>query len=338
MIGFEPRGGSARVFFRVLPVVLVLSLARSAAAQAPSAPGEARATGGEAGSAPEVELSDDAELARMVGLYEAGKYAECASDLGVLLEPSGPRPLREPEIIENARIYLAACLIGSGRIDQADGPLRDAILENPQMKTPDSLVFPPPVIERFLLVRETLTSEIEKAEEEARAKAAAAAAIEADRQRQEIERVRALERLAQEETVVIQNRRWIAAVPFGVGQFQNGDDGLGWVFLTSEAILGATTLTALAMQTYLTLQASDLQNPENNSVLETWNTLLDVGSYGLLSVAALGVIEAQLSFEPEVRFKKPRPLPPTLRRSAASLAPTAVIGRDGLSVGVRGSF
>ena len=88
----------------------------------------------------EVELGDEAWLASVVNLYEAGKYAECASELGAMLAPDARRKIRDRDVLENARIYHAACLIGSGNPSAADKPLRDAILANTQMKPPDSLV------------------------------------------------------------------------------------------------------------------------------------------------------------------------------------------------------
>lgn len=168
----------------------------------------------------EQQLSDEAELARVAGLYEAGKYAECSSELERLLDPTGHALLRKPAIVENARVYWSACLLGVGDAAAAEAPLRAAIHENPQMKPPDSLVFPQPVVERFLKVRDSLVNEI-KAAEAARIKQAQA---EAQRRQQLLEhdrsRMRALEQLAREETVTTKNYRTLALVPFGVGQFR----------------------------------------------------------------------------------------------------------------------
>src|SRR5450432_4653727 len=72
-------------------------------------------------------LNDAAELARVVGLYEAGKYGACADSLHLLLSDTSARPLRDPDVVESARIYQAACLIGSGDQQGADEPLRAAI-------------------------------------------------------------------------------------------------------------------------------------------------------------------------------------------------------------------
>ena len=273
---------------------------------------------------PSGRMSDEAELAQVVSLYEAGKYQQCADALAKHLDKGAPERMRDPEVIANARIYAAACLIGSGRPEEADAPLRAAILADPQMKPPDSLVFPPPVVERFLRVRETLHDEIRRSEL-GRVEAARREADErALKEKAKDNRVRALEELATRELVTVKNRRWIAAIPFGVGQFQNGKQELGWAFLTTEVALGATALTALAMQTHFTLEAHRLKNPSNNAVLETWNTLLDVSAWGFLGVAALGVLEAQLWFVPEVREIRRRPLPPELVRRESSASVPAV--------------
>jgi hypothetical protein len=288
----------------------------------------------------EIELSDEAELARVLSLYQAGKYSECASEFSALLARDGARRLRDREVIENARIYQAACFIGAGKPELADEPLRAAIRENMQMKPPDSLMFPPPVVERFLRVRQSLYEEIKRAEEKRVALARRASEVQAAREAEENARVAELERLASREVVVVRNRRLVALVPFGVGQFQNGDEGLGWVFLTSEAALAATALTSLGMQTYLSLEASRLRNPDNNSVLKTWSTLLNVSSYALFAVATAGIVQAQVSFVPEMREERYRPLPARLRRRASSsaIAPAFVAAPGELFLGLSGKF
>src|SRR5687767_12514482 len=70
-------------------------------------------------------MSDDLELQRVIGLYDVGKYGECARELDKLLDPKGPRPLQRRQVKETARIYHAACLIGSGQFERSDAPLRD---------------------------------------------------------------------------------------------------------------------------------------------------------------------------------------------------------------------
>lgn len=287
-------------------------------------------------------LNDRAELARVVSLYEAGKYGECASALKPLLSGEGAHPFHDPDVIESARIYHAACLIGSGQNQLADEPLRAAIRQNPQMKAPDSLVFPPQVIDRFLRVRETMFDVIRKAEDERVKRAQEFAAQQELRAKRERARVAGLERLAQEETVTTPRSRWLALVPFGVGQFQNQDKPLGYVFLTSEILLAATTLTALGVETHLVLATSEVAKPDpsNQARIEDWYTALNYSSYAWLGVSLLGILEAQLSFVPEQRQVRKRDLPPELRPQTSFLrvAPHAAPVPGGAVLGVSGRF
>jgi hypothetical protein len=287
-------------------------------------------------------LNDAAELARVVSLYEAGKYGECASALKHLLSAESPHPFHDLGVVESARIYQAACLIGSGQNQLADEPLRSAIRQNPQMKPPDSLVFPPQVIDRFLRVRETMFDVIRKAEDERVKRAQEAAAQQEARAKRERVRVAGLERLAQEETVITPRTRWFALVPFGVGQFQNQNKPLGYVFLSSEILLAASTLTALGVSTHLVLSRSqaDRADPSNDARINDWNTALDYSAYAWLGVSLIGILEAQLSFVPEQRQLRKRPLPPELRPETSSLRvlPSAVPVAGGAVLGLSGQF
>ena len=289
-------------------------------------------------------LSDEAELARVVSLVEAAKYEECAARLSRLLDPTGAHPLKQAEIIETARLYHATCLIGLGKAEAADVPLRDAVRQNPQMRAPDSLIFPPRVVDRFIRVREQLYDELRKVEhdtiERARREAAAKQKLENERW----SRMLALERLAKQEVVVVQNRRWVAAIPFGAGQFQNGNEPLGWVFLASEVALGATAIASTAVYTHIQAEADRYVNEgrppgdEINKRLHDWRTALVIGAYGFLGVAVVGVVEAQLSFVPEVRHVRERKLPFALQVSGVSVTPDVAAGPNDVSVGVRGAF
>ncbi len=326
-------------------VVLTASQSRAQTAAAPSATASAKAgakaaspNGGaaaNAGTQAPPQLNDTAELARVVSLYDAGKYGECADSLHALLSENGSRPLHDRDVIESARIYHAACLIGIGSPQLADEPLRAAIRQNPQMKPPDSLVFPPQVIDHFLRVREDMFDVIKKAEDERVRKAQEAAKRQEERARRERLRVAGLERLGQEETLVTPNSRWLALVPFGVGQFQNGKDSLGYAFLTSEAILGASTLTVLGIYTHLVLQANRLERDgltpvaSTNGQLTNWHSGLVYTSYAWLGVSLIGVLEAELTFVPEQHRVQQRPLPLELRPSAAVVPGGAAFGLSG---------
>ncbi|HVY26529.1 MAG TPA: hypothetical protein VHB79_08240 [Polyangiaceae bacterium] len=301
------------------------------AAAASGKPTGAKAADAAAAKPAEVQLSDEAELARVAGLYEAGKYPECSSEIERLLDPTGRAPLKKPSIIENARVYWSACLLGAGDTGAADAPLRAAIHENPQMKPPDSLVFPAPVIERFLKVRDSLVNEI-RAAEQARIRQAQA---EAQRRQRLLEqdhtRMRALEQLAREEVVVTKNNRAWAFVPFGVGQFQNREPRLGYTLLVGEALLGGLSYAAIVVQNRLATQAYEARRAgqtvdevtqEEN--IAAWRTVKVGAFWAFAALAVGGVVQAQLDFVPEFHEKRRRALPPALGPASPSPAPKPI--------------
>jgi hypothetical protein len=299
----------------------------------------------DAGEDEDEELSDEAELARIVGLVGAARYEECSARLKELLDPNGQRPLHDPSVIENARIYHATCLLGLDKPDLADEPLRAAIRTNPQMRAPDSLVFPQKVVDRFLKVREDLYAELRAAE---RKKIESARKEAREKQRQESEAWALMllyERLAREEVVVTKNRRWVALVPFGVGQFQNGQPELGWLFFGAETALGITALTSLAVHSHLQAKVDSVlarrvePDPGVKDRLEDWRLAALLSSYGFLGIATAGILEAQLRFVPEVRVVRERKIPGLKGPHAGvTVRPVVAVGNEGAMIGFRGRF
>jgi hypothetical protein len=320
-----------------------VSFARAQTAPAPTVKPERPA------AASQDRLDDEGELGRVRTLYDAGQYDECANELGTLLDDKGKRPIAEPRVKEDARILHAACLIGSGRFEEADTPLRDALLANLQMKPPDSLIFPRPVIERFFRVRKGLEEKI-RADEEKRLKEATAQAeavrLEELRQRA---RLTQLQQLASREVVVEKNERWIAAVPFGVGQFQNRDNSLGWFFLGAEVVTAGAALASFSISSHIDSQAATLADDSTPSNAGTraqdWHLAGTISTWSFLGLAAIGIMEAQLSFVPEVRSVRAVPLPkapevrlPPSRELSLKAAPDVSASPSGVTLGVRGTF
>lgn len=327
-------------------------VAKPPAAAPAKAPSSAAAATSPASEPKKLEdrLSDEAELARVVGLYEAGKYRECSDHVERLLDPIGKAPLRQPAIVENARVYWAACLLGAGAGDAAEAPLRAAIHENPQMKPPDSLVFPQPVVQRFLKVRDSLVNEI-RAAEQARIKQAQAEARQRE-QRQERERARmlALEKLAQQESVVVRNRRILAFVPFGVGQIQNGQERLGYTLMVSEVLLGGFSIAAVAVQSRLAIRADEarragqfVDEQQQETQQSAWGYARTISFWAFASLAVGGVLQANLEYVPEFRETRPRSLPPELElppapKTAARVTYVPYADAHGGGLNVVGSF
>jgi len=323
-----------------------LGSARGARAQ-PKGPGQGDAPAGQPPAdqppaAPE-HLGDDAELARGVNLYESGQYRKCASDFAELLDSKSGRALRDVHIIQTARVYYAACLIGSGHPGKADQPLRDAIRDNPQMKPPNGTIFPQVVVDHFLQVRQSMLAYIHE-QEQKRIKLAQAQAQKAEhKEKQRHERIARLKKLASEETIVTKNSRWLAAIPFGVGQFQNRQPALGWTFLTSETLLGGTAFAMMVLESSYANQGFD---PGKAAALRrnsrTAYKVLEATGWGFVGVAVLGIVQAQIAYKPEFRDGvRKRKLPKDLESVAKTptFAPAGgPLAGGGFALGLTGRF
>jgi tetratricopeptide (TPR) repeat protein len=295
---------------------------------------------------PRVEpgLSVEASLARATAFYEAGQYDQCADAFAALLGDAGPTSSLAPRAREQASVYRAACLIALGRVDEADEAFRDAIRENPQMAVPNAIMFPPAVIERFIVVRTTLMEEIRRSEQDRALRARDAALAARRKAEQEKERIARLEELASQETLIVRNRRWVAWVPFGVGQFQNRDYGAGAAFLASELLLAGTAIGAVSIQLSLHSQAQGGANISgdieqlNQNIKSAWVVSL-AATGGFVLVAGLGILHANLEFVPEFNEgtrprSKPKPAASRAGIVSAGVAPT----EGGAALSILGRF
>lgn len=322
--------------------MLALSPGTALAQQAPAPSG----TSGPAGGAEEMQMTPDLAYQRATAYYEAGRYSDCTQALSDLLTEGSPNRPRTPELVESARIYYAACLMAVGKMKDADEQFRTAIRENPQIGVPSSVVFPQPVVDRFLVIRAAMHEEIQKAEEDRARKEQERIDRERRKSEEEHQRMLELERLSAQETVVSKNERWIASVPFGVGQFQNHDYVLGAVFLTLEVGLVATAITATEIELSLNKQSRGgnafANQQEADAVTQNARTanivaLSATGAFLLTAIA--GVVEAHLAFVPEYP-EGTRPRRPGVARNAqrASIDPVIAPSLGGATLGLRGAF
>jgi hypothetical protein len=331
-------------------LTLALGRAGAAPAGAPAAP-SAQGSPSPAPSRPpgqkprsEPGLSVEASLARATAFYEAGQYAQCADAFAAALEDAGQSSSIAPRAREQASVYRAACLIALGRQDDADEAFRAAIRENPQMATPNAMMFPPAVIERFIVVRTTLLEEIQRSEEERAYRAREAALAARRKAEREKVRVAQLEQLASQETIIVRNQRWLAWVPFGVGQFQNRQYGIGAAFLASELLLVGTAITSVSIELSLHSQAQGGKNlsgdiPQLNQSLHTANAVALIATGGFVLVAGLGILQANLGFVPEFNEgTRPRARPKKTTSSAEILGAGVLPTAGGAALTIVGRF
>ncbi len=101
-----------------------------------------------------------------------------------------------------------------------------------------------------------------------------------------------------------QGSRWIALLPFGVGQLQNGDVGRGVFFAVGEGLVAGTMIGSYAYQQRLaSMTPSTSQIASLNARLETAAIVNRCAFAGLVTLAAIGVVDAEL------RFPGPRSAP-----------------------------
>lgn len=277
--------------------------------------------------AQDLEAFDEARRA-----YERQSYERAVDRFRELLETGEPEE-QGPLMVES-RKYLAASYVLLGRTEAARKEFEQLLRAEPDYKL-DPVAFPSEVYDVFERVRTRF-------EEERARERRLSEEREAKRRREEAERlIRSQERVAQlrelARTVVVEQRnsRWVAALPFGAGQFQNQDRGLGLFFAATEAILAVLSVTTGAL--HLAIRDEDPGADDDLRTrlirLERFYRYTNWVSSGLLAgLAIAGVAEAQARFVPVHRTERTRALPEDLGVPGAEAAPSleVSVGPGGL--------
>lgn len=318
-----PRPSAIRFPLRAARLTALLLTVAGVVGAQEAAEDAAAATGEPA--APEVApLSAVADLARVEDLYRATRFRDCVEEARRLLAAENPEGVRRPTEIDRARTYLAACQVRSGDAAGGEGEferaIRAALAENRAFPRPNSLVFSAEVVERYDAARRRLEGELESRRRAALESAEDQRAEREEQREAERDRQRRLFELAGQEAVVVENRRWVAAVPFGVGQFQNRRSALGTVFLVTEVLALGVVVGGIAAEISLADYASEHESTldsdereEVNAAGQRARTAWVTGFYSLCGLAALGIADAELRFVPEFRTVRTRAVPAELR-------------------------
>ena len=260
------------------------------------------------------ELSDF-ETARRN--YDKKSYAKAARGLESLVGGVVPRA-RNPVVRLEARKYLGATYLFLGKDEEAKEQFRLLLEEDPDYDI-DPVAFPGAVVETFQEVQAQVTAELaeERALESARQQRERAGEVEELILQQQ--RLQALEELAATETVEKVNSRWIAALPYGVGQFQNENRKLGIMFAVTES-----AFTAAAIATFIAHNSLRDENPAPSELerAQRVERALRIGNWvsvgALLSFYVAGVVEAEVRFRPVIRTTRKKELPEELQRPQSS--------------------
>lgn len=258
-----------------------------------------------------------AELEKARASFLARNWSDAEDRLRVLLDPK--HGLKERSLVSQARMYLGAALLVQGKKDDARDAFEKLVLDDPTFD-PDPLGFPGPAINTFIDVRSSLLEQIRNEQQAAARRAAEKRAreeAEREAQRQWLEKVKAQ---AAEEKITVRHNRVVASLPFGAGQFQNGQMALGWLFCGAEAAaIGGTAVTYGMYQYARGRENEELRRPSgdvNRLVPQYHQRAEDIRVVNLgfaaafLAIAAGGIVQAHVAYVPESAEKKKRDLPP----------------------------
>lgn len=286
-----------------------------------------------------VRANDLSDFQDAVEAYEAHDYANAVTLFEALVGDPVPR-LQTPALVLESRKYLAASYLFTNQPQAADQQFERLLEQDPTYQL-DPLGFPAEVEHSFSVVKDRLRSRRAAADAERTRAEAQARREETDRLLRERERADELLRLAETMRIERVSSRWVALLPFGVGQFQNGHTELGYVFAVSEGILAATVAGTWFAHVLLkrehdrieaehaVLTPSEIERA--NFQVELARTSNRVSFVLLMTVMVVGVVDAQWRFRPTIHVEQRRPLRDDLR-SPAELS----IGPGGLTF--RGSF
>ena len=291
--------------------------------------------------------ADDAqELELAKNRFNAVQYEEAHQQFARLLLPSlpacdkGPSAacrLTDADLIERTRVLDAASLIALRRPDPADAQIETVLRQNPAY-APSPALFPQEVVDRFTEVRGRLREELDKLAEQ-QAHEALKRRLNDEQAREAQEKwIADLQRLAGQERRIEVNSRWVALIPLGGGQYQNGDTRLGVLFTATEVLLAASLVTSgVIAQSYAgfdrRLCSSKACLADVKSKFTTAALINHISFGALLGVAVAGIVQAQIGFVPERVTAIPRAVP-----TRPKIMPTFSLDPRNVGVGIVGTF
>lgn len=261
---------------------------------------------------------EDFDRARQA--YDAQDYDEAARLFEGLVVGEVPR-VRNPTLLIEGRKYLGATYLFLDRPEDAARVFEAMVRQDPDYAI-DSLAFPASVVRAFEEVQSRVRRELNAAEEEESRRRDEARRREEQRLAEQLVRVQRLEELASQETVEIQNNRFFATLPFGVGQFQNGHRSFGIALAISESLLLATSITTFAIHQNARAQLEQFNGTttpvgfdearwtDTERISRITN---QISTFSLIGVALIGIVDAHIRYVPYHRETRSRSLPSDLQ-------------------------
>jgi len=253
------------------------------------------------------------ELERARQMFRGGKFAEAIPSLNYLLYPD-PR-LSQPEDLVEAHVLLGVSAFETGDQATAKREFEEALFLDRAL-TLDTLLFSKAAVEYFESVKHEL-------QERARRDA------EQRRLAEENERLQARLRAM---VVIETHPYYINFIPFGAGQFQNGERRKGLFFAVTEGFTGAVSagIWLYLVGEYGLPGKVDPARAESALRLQQ----VEIAAGGIcLGLMAWGVIDSLLHYKPSVkRAPDESLLPPEERKKLPSTSLLVLPGGGGLSL------
>ena len=275
------------------------------------------------------------EIRRGKNSFDRGEYGRAIEILQPLLYPE-IRLESEGQIVEAYRMLGVAELF-QGHSEAAAQEFRKLLQVRPTYRF-DPLLDPPQVVDLFngvLHAHEAEVTTLEAKQQEA--------AVARQREREQCEKLRA-------GPTVVEKRFGRSSflvnfVPFGAGQFQNGQRGKGWAFLVAEAALAAAAVVAFSTNFALygarpkrtcrfdtgptPCPPEYIDHTDENRSRWLLRTQVASGAAFFLAVA-WGIGDALYYYRPETPLASPGP--PTAKSNLPRLLP--VLAGDALGPGL----
>ncbi|MDB4990705.1 MAG: hypothetical protein JWN04_5883 [Myxococcaceae bacterium] len=263
--------------------------------------------------APLAGADDLSEFESARARYDRHDYPRSVDAFRKLVGTDPPR-ISNALLVLESRKYYAASLLFLGAQDDAQQQFRLLLQQEPEYAI-DPLAFPTDVVALFDEVKLGMRHDLDQRREselsrqrEAEQKDRAAEQL----RQQNLARLRAL---AEERELRRENSRWIATIPFGVGQLQNGHRTLGLALAVTEGLAAATSIVTFAEHQSIANDrpaASDVDS--ENRRQHAWFTANLVSFTTFAALALIGVVDAHVRFVPDRARIVPRPLPLDLDR------------------------
>jgi tetratricopeptide (TPR) repeat protein len=262
-------------------------------------------------SARTAKANDFEEFEAARGAYDSQDYVQAVALFDALAGGDTPALSNRSLVLESKK-YLGASYLFLGKLRAAEQEFERLLRMDPEYVL-DPLGFPEEVQRLFARVKTRLDTERKVAEDARLREEDRLRRSQTARDAEERARWARLTQLAEAERVEEVRSRWVALMPFGIGQFQNGHVSLGAILAVSECSL--LVISFASWLVHENLRGQQVAESERDSYNLTerasrYTNQISMALFGVLAVT--GIIDAQVRFQGSREYERKRPLPPDL--------------------------